>query len=148
MSKHFKPNEQEAWVGWVRASQLVMEAIEQELKEAGFPPLAWYDALLELDGAPEGKLRLSELGEKMLLKKFNVTRLVDRMEKEGYVTRVACDTDARGAYAAITPKGKKRRVAMWSSYRDAVHKHFLAHLSEKEMSQLSSMLRKIQLKLT
>lgn len=140
MSKNFSKTEQDAWVSWVRCSQHVMDCVEQALKDAGFPPLGWYDALLELDFSPMGKLRFSELGEKMLLKKFNVTRLIDRMEGQGLVEREVCDSDARGAYAVITTEGKKLRRAMWPCYRDAVREHFLKSMSEKEMIALARIL--------
>jgi DNA-binding MarR family transcriptional regulator len=144
MGKDFNLVEKNAWVGFVRASQHVMELVEQALKEGGFPPLVWYDALLELDFASERKLRLSELGERMLLKKFSVTRLVDRMEAEGYVARTTCDSDARGTYAEITSKGKKLRRIMWPCYREAVRQCFLKHMSEKEMQMLSALIERIQ----
>ncbi len=144
MSKNFSKTEHKAWITWVRCSQRVMDAVEQALKDAGFPPLGWYDALLELDFSEQGKLRFSELGEKMLLKKFSVTRLIDRMEKEGLVKRESCDSDARGAYAVITTKGKELRRAMWPCYRDAVRKHFLMNMNEKDMASLTSLLQVIR----
>ncbi|MFZ5930257.1 MAG: MarR family winged helix-turn-helix transcriptional regulator [Pseudomonadota bacterium] len=141
MSENFSKTEQDAWVSWVRCSQHVMGCVEQALKDGGFPTLAWYDALLELDFSPGGKLRFSELGERMLLKKFNVTRLIDRLEKQGLVEREACDSDARGAYAVITAEGKKLRRAIWPCYRDAVREHFLKNMTEKEMTALTKLLK-------
>lgn len=140
MNKKFSTTEHKVWVSWVRCSQHVMEGVEQALKDGGFPPLVWYDVLLELDYSIDGKLRFSELGERMLLKKFNVTRLVDRMEKQGLIAREICESDARGAYAALTAKGKKLRRAMWPCYRDAVRQHFLKNMSEEEMTTLAKLL--------
>jgi DNA-binding MarR family transcriptional regulator len=80
----------------------------------------------------------------MLLKKFNVTRLIDRMEKQGFVEREVCDSDARGAYAVITAEGKKLRRAMWPFYRDAVREHFLKNMNEKEIVTLASILETIR----
>lgn len=144
MSKNFNKTEQNAWVSWVRCSQHVMDCVEQALKDGGFPALSWYDVLLELDFSKEGKLRFSQLGERMLLKKFSVTRLVDRMEKQGLVEREVCGSDARGAYAAITIEGKKLRRAMWPCYRDAVREHFLKYMNEKEMVALAGILEAIR----
>lgn len=144
MSENLGKIEQETWIAFVRSSQQVLDRVEQSLKANGFPPLAWYDALLELDRAPEGRLRLSELGERMLLKKFNVTRLVDRLEKEGLVKRIPCDDDARGAYAAITLAGKKLRRAMWPLYRDAVKKYFLRRLNKDDLTVFSQLLESLQ----
>lgn len=144
MSKRFDKNEHDTWVSWVQCSQQVMAQVEQALKDGGYPPLVWYDALLELDFSPGNKLRLQDLGDKMLLKKFNVTRLVDRLEKEGLVERIACDSDARGAYAAITTKGEKLRRAMWPCYRNAVRKYFLSRMDATEMDVLMKLMKKIR----
>jgi DNA-binding MarR family transcriptional regulator len=143
MSKNFDSVEQRAWVGWVRTSQLIMDKVQQSLKEQGLPPLEWYDALLELETAEEEKLRFSELGERMLLKKFNVTRLIDRLVSEELVIREICDSDARGTYAVISSKGKKLRREMWPVYRDAVKQHFLDRLNQDELKKLTAIINKL-----
>jgi DNA-binding MarR family transcriptional regulator len=146
MDKNFSNIEENAWISWVRSSEYVMESVEQTLKDHGFPQLVWYDALLELDFSAEGKLRLQELGEKMLLKKFNVTRLVDRLEKQGLVEREICESDARGTYAVITADGKKLRSAMWPCYRNAVREHFHKNLTEDELETLIKLVNKLNSK--
>ncbi len=90
----------------MRAQQLLLGHVEAELKRNGLPPLVWYDVLLELQRQPDGRLRLAEIGKQVLLSKYNVTRLVDRLENKGLVEREPCEDDARGAYAAITEDGR------------------------------------------
>ncbi|MCC7348877.1 MAG: MarR family transcriptional regulator, partial [Variibacter sp.] len=68
-----------AWARLVRVQQGLLAAVEADLKAAGFPPLAWYDALLELSRAPEGRLRPLELEKAMLLPQYGMSRLVDRL---------------------------------------------------------------------
>ena len=91
--------ETNAWMGLIKAQQHLTDKVEEELKRNGLPPYSWYDILLELDKAPDGSLRLNDLGKKVLLNKYNVTRLIDRLEKEELVSRDACPDDGRGKMA-------------------------------------------------
>ena len=71
-----------AWARLVRAEQTVLGRIEAALKAADLPPLSWYDVLLELGRAEDGRLRPLELERRTLLAQYNASRLIDRMEKE------------------------------------------------------------------
>src|SRR5215470_19001122 len=95
----------DAWIALNRAQRVAFEAIEAELKSAGFPPLAWYDVLLELWREPDGRLRQSELERKMLFPQYGISRLIDRLEREKLVRRERCDDDARAYWVAIRDKG-------------------------------------------
>ena len=70
-----------AWARLIRAEQALLARIEGELKAAGFPPLAWYDVLLELGRTENGRLRPVELERHTLLAQYNASRLIDRMEE-------------------------------------------------------------------
>ncbi len=132
-----------AWTGLVRAGQGVLDRIEAELKRNGLPALAWYDVLLELNREADGRLRLNELGGRVLLRKDNVTRLVDRLEARALVKREPCHEDARGAFAVITGEGRALVERMWPVYRDAVRTHFLGHFSEAEIARLAELMKRI-----
>ncbi len=125
-----------AWVGLIRSRQLVMDDVEAELKAARLPPLAWYDVLLELNREAEKCLRLQEIGERILLAKNNVTRLVDRLEQEKLVTREKCHHDGRGIYARMTKKGQDLLHTMWPVYRKAVQTHFSQKLDDHDIEAL------------
>src|ERR671938_544541 len=113
----------QAWARLVRVSGALLDAVEAELKAAGFPPLAWYDALLELDRAPEGRLRPFELERHMLLAQYSTSRLVDRLERAGLVERLQCPLDGRGQDVAITAAGRELRTRMWPAYAAAIERH-------------------------
>ena len=68
-----------AWIRLMRVQSRVLDCVEQDLKKAGFPPLAWYDALLELSRAPSGELRPVELERQMLIPQYSTSRLIDRL---------------------------------------------------------------------
>src|SRR6478672_13325334 len=63
-----------AWIRLMRVQSRVLDGVEQDLKKAGFPPLAWYDALLELSRAPSGELRPVELERQMLIPQYSTSR--------------------------------------------------------------------------
>jgi len=128
-------DETNAWMGLIKAQQYLTDKVEEELKKNGLPPYSWYDILLELDKAPEGSLRLNELGKKVLLNKYNVTRLIDRLEKEKLVSRDACPVDGRGKVACITSKGRMLRQKMWPIYYNVIKEHFLSNFSTGQLSQ-------------
>src|ERR1700682_2353535 len=95
-----------AWTRLIRAQQVALSAVEAELKAASFPPLAWYDVLLELSRVEGEGLRPFVLEQQLLLAQYNLSRLLDRLEKAGYVERAACPDDGRGLIVAITASGR------------------------------------------
>ncbi len=132
-----------AWARLVRVSQSLLAAVEDDLKSAGFPPLAWYDALLELRRRGKAGLRPYELQAAMLLAQYNLSRLMDRLSIAGYVERLPCETDRRGQILRITPAGRTLLAAMWPAYRAAIAKHFATRLDGCETERLAATLSKL-----
>ncbi len=129
-----------AWARLMKAQQLALAAIEQALKKAELPPLAWYDVLLEVERAGPDGLRPLELERAMLLAQYNLSRLVDRIERAGYVERRACEEDGRGQLIAITDKGKVIRRKMWPVYARAIEAAIGRHLSTNQADALDGLL--------
>lgn len=132
-----------AWVQLVRVEQALLARVEGELKANGFPPLPWYDVLLELSRAGEGRLRPVELERRLLLPQSNMSRLIDRMEREGLVRREACPSDGRGQWVALTDGGVALRERMWPVYRDAIGAHVGQKLDKGEAMTLAGLLQKL-----
>lgn len=141
-----KPSEAavQAWVRLVRVEQGLLDRIEGDLKSAGLPPLVWYDVLLELVRGPADRLRHRDLHGRMLLAKYNLSRLLDRMVADGLVGRQPVDDDARGEYIRVTTRGREMQKRMWAVYRRAIAKHFSSRLSAEDVDQLLRILSKIQ----
>jgi len=132
-----------AWAKLVRAEGAVLAAVERDLKAAGFPPLAWYDVLLELKRAPPQGLRPLELEPRLLLQQYNLSRLIDRMQADGLVDRQTCATDARGHHLVLLPAGRDLLRRMWPAYERAIALHFADKLSAGEAAQLAQLLDKL-----
>jgi DNA-binding MarR family transcriptional regulator len=132
-----------AWARLIRAHQTVLGAVERDLKAAGLPPLAWYDVLLELSRAPQGRLRPLEIEKETLLAQYNLSRLLDRLEKEGLVTRAPCEDDARGQWVVITEKGRALQARTWKVYARAIQKHVGENLDDKAAATLADLLGRL-----
>jgi DNA-binding MarR family transcriptional regulator len=132
-----------AWARLVRAQQVAMTTIETALKAARLPPLSWYDALLELERAGEEGLRPFELEREMLLPQYSLSRLVDRIERDGYLARSPCADDGRGQVIVITKAGRDLRRRMWPIYAAAIQQAIGAHISDDEAAVLDKLLGKL-----
>ncbi len=133
----------QAWARLVRAAQTAQSGIEAALKQAGLPPLAWYDVLLELTRAPDGMLRPVELERRLLLAQYNASRLIDRMARAGLVARRACPEDGRGQFVAITSDGRKMQRRIWRVYGPAIAEHVGARLDPGDAGTLRDLLGKL-----
>lgn len=129
-----------AWARLTKAQQLVLRQIERSLKDAGLPPLSWYDVLLEVERNDAG-LRPFELERAMLLPQYNLSRLIDRIENAGYVERLTCEEDGRGQLIAITAAGRAIRRKMWPVYARAVEDAVGRHLSTAQADHLGTLLK-------
>lgn len=133
----------DAWVRLVRVEQALLGRIEADLKTAGFPPLPWYDVLLELAREANQRLRPVELERRLLLPQSNMSRLIDRMEREGYVRREACPSDGRGQWIAITAEGTALKSRMWPVYRAAIAAHVGSKICPDQARTLSQILSRM-----
>ena len=117
-----------AWLDLIRAQARVTEVLGRKLEEEVGIPLAFSEVLVQLEKAPENRMRMQELGRSIFLSKSGVSRLVTRMENEGLVVRQGDPENLRATYAAITDKGREvfRRAAPVSL--DEVEKRFSRHL--------------------
>lgn len=133
-----------AWARLVRASRTALSAVEADLKQAGLPPLGWYDVLLELRRAAT-PLRPLEIEGRLLIAQHNLSRLIDRLEAAGHVERQPCEEDGRGQVIAITAAGRDLLRRMWPVYRAAIQQHVGAKLSDDQAGKLGRLLGRLLL---
>lgn len=134
----------DAWIALVRAQQKVLGAVEADLKAAGFPPLDWYDILLELRRAEPDGLRPMDFEPRLLLAQHNVSRLLDRLEKAGLIRRLAHESDGRGQQIHITNAGLDLRSRMWPVYGAAIERHVGSKLEgDEDAARVAELLRRL-----
>lgn len=130
------------WRAMLLAHNRALRAIEGDLAAAGVIPLNWYDVLLELRAAPEG-LRMQDLGERVVLSRTRVSRLVDELERQGLVARQSDPDDGRATLAKITKDGTAALRSAAPIYLAGIDRHFSAHLTAAEQLSITGGLHKV-----
>ena len=130
----------EAWRGLLVAHARLVPAVEADLRAAGQVPLSWYDVLLELNGAPGRRLRMSELGQRAVLSRTRVSRVVDDLVVAGLAERQPDENDGRSSFAVLTTRGKDALRRAWPVYREAIHRQLGSHLTAEQCRGLAALL--------
>lgn len=131
------------WVNLVKAQKTALTFIETALKQAELPTLEWYDILLELERVEDKGIRPFELRSKLLLPQYGVSRLVNRLEKAGYLKRQSSNNDKRGQVLFITQTGKEVRKKMWAVYAPAIEQVIGGKITSDEAQSLKFLLAKL-----
>lgn len=130
--------ELESWRSFLRAHAGVTKALERELLAEQGLSLAAYDVLVQLAEAPGRRRRMTDLADAVLLSRSGVTRLVDRLERDGLVARHRSPTDGRGVVAALTEQGLQRLREASRVHLDGVVRHFVARLDRGQLATLAA----------
>ena len=126
-----------AWVGFLRSHAALVRELDASLTESHGLPLSSYEVLLRLSREPEGMQRMSDLADAVWLSRSGITRLIDRLERDGLVERRACPSDARGSYAALTAAGRVRLDEARTTHVADVRERFLTRFDAAEQAQLA-----------
>jgi DNA-binding MarR family transcriptional regulator len=132
-----------AWRGLLRAHACLAKRLDAELECAHGLPMSSYEVLGHLGEATAGRMRMCELAEQAQLSRSGLTRLVDRLERDGLIERCSCEHDARGAYACLTRVGRERLEAARGTHLAVMREQFFSHFSEAELSSLADMWERI-----
>ncbi len=125
-----------AWSALLRAHAALVRQVDADVTSRAGIPLRWYDVLLELNAAPQRRLRMQELGERVVLSRSRVSRVVDELEAAGLVRRVVNPQDRRSSFAALTPEGRRTLRKAAPVYLAAIKKHFTARLAPAQIGLL------------
>jgi DNA-binding MarR family transcriptional regulator len=132
-----------AWRGMLRTHAELTRELDSELTREHDMPLSSYEVLLFLNDSDEGRMRMSELADSVLLSRSGLTRLVDRLERQGHLKRERCESDARGLFAEITPEGRRAFAAARKTHLDGVRRLFLSRFSRDELRTLGGLWAKL-----
>jgi len=131
------PLELGAWRGLLRAHAALTAQLDAELEAAHGLPLTSYEVLINLAAAPERRLRMSVLAERVLLSRSGLSRMVDRLARAGLLERASCPSDARGAFAVLTGRGERLLAQARPTHLAGVRRCFLGLFSEPELLTLA-----------
>lgn len=138
-----RPLHADAWQAFLHAHRRVTSRLEDELQESHGIPLPWFDVLASLAEADDERCRMQELAQAVLISKSGLTRLVDRMQKAGFVVREACEEDRRGTYATLTDLGRATLERCAPTYVRGVTEHFSDLLDDDEAVTLVDVMSRI-----
>jgi DNA-binding MarR family transcriptional regulator len=131
------------WRSFLRTHTHLLRRLEQGLQAHGKIAIGTYDVLVQLAEAPEHRLRMSELAEAVLLSRSGLTRLVDRLQKDGLVQRQPDPEDARGMYTVLTDKGREALRDASGVHLAQVSELVLDRLTEAELRELQQLMVKL-----
>jgi DNA-binding MarR family transcriptional regulator len=134
---------QQAWGLLLLTQARLIRVMEKDLAGANVLPPDLYDVLLGLSRAPDRRLRLNELADAVVLSRSGLTRLVDRLERQGLLRRERCPEDRRGAYAVLTDAGLEALQKAWPVYRAGIERYFVAHLEGDEVAVIKRALTRV-----
>lgn len=143
MSERSVSVDQAAWGGFLRAYAHLDQAIDAELQARHGLRHTEFEVLLRLRWSPEGRMRIQDLAAASLLTRSGTSRLVDRLERAGLVTREAVAEDGRGAYATLTRAGRDLFDELQPEHLRFVREHFHDRLTAEEIALLAQVWAKL-----
>jgi DNA-binding MarR family transcriptional regulator len=127
------------WRGFLRVHAALAKQLDAELESTHGLPLSSYEVLINLQAAPGRKLRMADLADRALLSRSGMTRLVDRLERQGLLVRDTCASDARGCFAVLTEAGDELLHKARATHLDGVRERFIVHLSPEDFERLAGL---------
>lgn len=132
-----------AWRGMLRVHSDMTRVLDAELTHCHGLPLTSYEVLLFLADSPDGRMRMAELADSVLLSRSGLTRLVDRLERDGLLEREQCEEDARGYFAAITDRGRALFMEARRTHLAGVRERFLSRFSRDDLRTLGELWERV-----
>jgi DNA-binding MarR family transcriptional regulator len=131
-----------AWSGLLRLHAQLVPLIDRDLERATGMPLRWYDVLLELNAAPQRRLRMLELSDAVVLSRTRVSRVVDELVEAGFVTRIPNPDDRRSAFAELSPAGREAFRKSAPVYLELIRVHLGKRLTPRDAAELRRILHR------
>ena len=137
------PRELAAWKGMLAVHSRFRTRRASELERDHGLPLTSYEVLMYIGDAEGGRLRMGELAERLLLSRSGITRLADRLERQGLIVRRRCENDGRGLFVSLTPAGRAKLDAVRPAHLAGVRRHFISRLTPADLEELGAIWRRL-----
>ena len=132
----------DAWVSFLRAHAAITRELSAQLQREHGLTLNDYEVLLHLSKVEDGMRRV-DLAESVLLTASGITRLLEGLEKAGFVAKRTCATDARVSYAVLTDAGREKFRAAAQTHLGGIDEQFLSRYSGSELTALAELLGRL-----
>lgn len=133
----------ESWVSFLRAHAAITRELSADLQREHGLTLNDYEVLLHLSHAEGQRLRRVDLAERVVLTASGITRLLEGLERSGYVKKETCASDARVSYAKITEAGKAKLRAAGVTHLGGIEELFVGRYSGSELATLADLLSRL-----
>jgi len=133
----------DTWRAFLTAHALLTRRLDEDLRTEEGLTLGEYSALLQVAEAPGRSLRMNQLATGIFLSRSGVTRLIDRLEADGLITRSTCTDDGRGALAVLTDAGLARLRDAARTHLDGIAQYFLDVVPDGDLEMLTAAFRAI-----
>ena len=132
-----------AFIALVRAHATATRQLSAQLLQDHGLTINDYEVLLRLSRAPDSRMRRVDLAEQVLLTASGITRLLDGLERSGFVARASCASDRRVVYAVLTDEGRAKLEEASKSHVAQIEELFSARLDESQRESFASMLERV-----
>ncbi len=132
-----------SWVRLLRAHAALTRELSSRLESAQGLSLRDFDVLVQLYDAPDRRLRRIDLARTVILSPSGITRLLEGLERAGWVAKHHCDTDARVTYAVLTDAGVAKFEEARTSHVADLEELFVSRFSEDEHEHLAELLGRL-----
>ena len=136
-------DEQHTWRAFLEATRRLDEQLDRELQLQAGMPLGYYTILAMLSEAPARTLRMSDLAERTWSSRSRLSHAVDRLEEKGWVQRISCPSDKRGAFALLTDAGFAVLEAAAPGHVEGVRRHVFDQLTPSQVEALGTISQKV-----
>lgn len=145
MSRHIRNDEYltdaefRAWRGCLEFTNTTVTALDDALTAAHGISVKEFDVLITLFNAADGRLRMTELADRVALTGSGVTHLVTRLERDGLLSRTVAPEDRRSVFAALTPAGHQRLRDSRSTHNDVIRRYLTEKLTAPQLETLGKL---------
>jgi DNA-binding MarR family transcriptional regulator len=133
----------DGWVSFLRAHAAITRELSAQLQREHGLTLNDYEVLLHLSHADDGRMRRVDLAEQVVLTASGITRLLEGLERSGYVCKETCAADARVSYAKLTEEGEAKLRAAAETHLRGIDEQFFSRYSEPELATLAELLARL-----
>jgi DNA-binding MarR family transcriptional regulator len=144
--EYLTDDEFRAWHGTLVFTNATMRALDDALTATHGISVKEFDVLITLFNAPDSRLRMAELAERVVLSASGVTHLVTRLERDGLVQRVVDEHDRRSFFAALTPAGGQRLRDARPTHNEVVRTYLTRRLTPAQLKTLGSLWDKVTMR--
>ena len=143
MHKTLKPEEWESWNALLMLNRSVLQALDTELRREHGLAVTEFDVLITLYNAPNKRLGMSALADRVLLSPAGTTHLVTRLERGGMVRREADEGDGRKRFTVLTDRGSEALGTARPTHDNALRRSVLGITTATERRTLQRLWKRL-----